>query len=144
MVQALADVLLILVGVMAVAVVIDAAVRTFVVPRGVVVFFTLAGFRTLKRAFEGFASPRRGDEARDRVMAVYAPISLLALPLVSMLVVFGAFACIFSGIEERGWRSALLTSGSSLLTLGFERPPGLPAAFAAFVEATIGLALLAL
>jgi len=77
-------------------------------------------------------------------MAVYAPISLLALPLVSMLVVFGAFACIFAGIEERGWRSAVLTSGSSLLTLGFQRPPDLPAAFAAFVEATIGLSLLAL
>src|SRR5262249_34793288 len=40
--------------------------------------------------------------------------------------------------------NALMTSGSSLLTLGFERPPDLAAAFAVFAEAIIGLALLAL
>ena len=139
-----AGVALIVLGVIAVAIVIDAAVRTFVVPRGVVVLFTVTVFRVLRRGFALFASPRRGYEARDRVMALYAPIALLALPLVSMLVVFGAFACIFEGIEDRGWRSAVMTSGSSLLTLGWERPPELPAAFAAFIEATIGLALLAL
>jgi hypothetical protein len=75
---------------------------------------------------------------------LYAPISLLALPSISMLVVFGAFACIFGGLEQDGIRSALMTSGSSLFTLGFQRPPDLPSAFAAFGEATIGLALLAL
>ena len=37
-----------------------------------------------------------------------------------------------------------MTSGSSLFTLGFERPPDLPSAFAAFAEAAIGLSLLAL
>jgi hypothetical protein len=139
-----ADVLLIVAGVLAVAVVIDAAVRTFVVPRGTVVLFTVVVFRATRRVFALFASPRRGYEARDRVMAIYAPIALLALPLASMLVIFGAFACIFAGIEERGWRSALLTSGSSLLTLGFERPPDLPTAFLAFTEAVTGLSLLAL
>ncbi len=61
-----------------------------------------------------------------------------------MLVVFGAYTCIFAGLERDGWRSAVMTSGSSLLTLGFERPGDLPGAFAAFSEAAIGLALLAL
>jgi hypothetical protein len=58
--------------------------------------------------------------------------------------VFAAFACIFSGLEHDGLRSALMTSGSSLFTLGFERPPDLPGAFAAFTEATMGLGLVAL
>jgi hypothetical protein len=143
-VLALVEVLLIVGGILAVAVVLDAAVRTFVVPRGTVVLFTVVVFRTTRRFFALFASPRRGYEARDRVMAMYAPIALLALPLVSMIVVFGAYMCIFSALEDRGWRNAFMTSGSSLLTLGFERPPDLPSEFAAFTEAVIGLALLAL
>jgi len=136
-VHALVDVLLVVAGVAATVVVLDAAVRTFVVPRGTVVLFTVVVFRVIKRGFDLFASPRRTYEARDRVMAFYAPIGLLALPLVSMLVVFGAFACIFAGIEELGWRSAIMTSGSSLLTLGFQRPPDLPAAFAASIVARV-------
>ena len=123
--HALVDVLLVVAGIVATAVVLDAAVRTFVVPRGTVVLFTVVVFLAIRRAFDVFASPRRTYEARDRVMAFYAPVALLALPFVSMLVVFGAFACIFEGIEDFGWRSAIMTSGSSLLTLGFERPPDL-------------------
>jgi hypothetical protein len=138
------DVLLVIVGIVAVIIVLDAAVRTFVVPRGAVVLFTVVIFRVIRWFFELFASPRRTYEARDRVMALYAPIGLLALPFVSILVVFGAFTCIFVGLEELGWRNALLTSGSSLLTLGYERPPHLPAEFATFAEAGIGLALVAL
>lgn len=138
------NVLLVVLGLLAVAIVLDAAVRTFVVPRGSVVLFTVVVFRSIRSVFALFASPRRGYEARDRVMAVYAPIALLALPFTSMLVVFAAFTCIFAGLESHGWRSAVMTSGSSLLTLGFERPPDLPSAFAAFAEAAIGLALLAL
>jgi hypothetical protein len=143
-VHMLVDILLVVAGLFAAGFVLDAAVRTFVVPRGTVVLFTVVVFRVTRRVFALFASPRRGYEARDRVMALYAPVALLALPLVSMLVVFGGFACVFAGVEEHGWRSAILTSGSSLLTLGFERPSNLPAAFAAFAEATVGLALLAL
>ena len=142
--HALVGVLLVVLGIAATLVVLDAAVRTFVVPRGTVVLFTVVVFLVIRRVFNLFASPRRSYEARDRVMAFYAPVALLALPFFSMLVVFGGFACVYAGIEDLGWRSAFMTSGSSLLTLGFERPPDLPAAFAAFSEATMGLALLAL
>jgi hypothetical protein len=143
-VHAFADVLLVIIGLAAVGIVLDAAVRTFVVPRGAVVLFTVVIFRAIRWVFGLFASPRRTYEARDRVLALYAPIALLALPTVSILVVYGAFTCIFSGLEHNGLRSALMTSGSSLLTLGFERPPDLPSAFAAFAEAGIGLSILAL
>ncbi len=139
-----ADVLLVVIGLIAVFIVLDAAVRTFVVPRGAVVLFTVVIFRVIRWFFELFASPRRTYEARDRVMALYAPIALLALPFVSVLVVFAAFSCIFVGLEHLGWRDGILMSGSSLLTLGYERPPHLPGALASFVEAGIGLALVAL
>ena len=77
------SVLLIIVGILAVAVVLDAAVRTFVVPRGAVVLFTVVIFRVVRRFFLFFASERRTYEQRDRVMALYAPIALLALPFTS-------------------------------------------------------------
>ena len=108
--QTFFHVVLIVVGFAAVGIVLDAAVRTFVVPRGAVVLFTVTIFRLVRWFFSLFASPRRTYEARDRVMALYAPIALLALPTISMLVTFGAFACIFGGIEHRGARSALMTS----------------------------------
>ena len=85
--QGLVDAVCIIAGVAVVAFVLDAAVRTFVVPRGSVVLFTVVVFRSIRKVFLLFASPRRGYEARDRVMAIYAPVALLALPLVSMIVV---------------------------------------------------------
>jgi hypothetical protein len=138
------DVVLVILGVLATIIVLDAAIRTFVVPRGTFVTFTYVVFRGVRMVLGVFASPRRGWEPRDRVMAVYAPLALLALPAISLLVVFGAYAAIFQGIENHGWRSAFITSGSSLLTLGFEKPPDLASTFVAFTEASIGLAILAL
>jgi len=138
------DVALIIVGIAAVLIVLDAAVRTFVLPRGTVVAFTVLVFRVIRGVFVLFAPPGRGYEARDRVFALYAPVALLALPFTSLIVVFVAFGSIFAGLEQWGWRESLTTSGSSLLTLGWERPTDLPGSLFAFGEATIGLAVLAL
>jgi hypothetical protein len=138
------NVALVVIGIVATIFVLDAAVRTFVVPRGTVVTFTNLVFRSVRWTLALFARPSRGYEARDRVMALYAPIALLALPAISLVVVFLAFACIFVGLEQHGWRDALITSGSSVMTLGFERPPDLIGTFAAFTEAAIGLGILAL
>jgi hypothetical protein len=90
-----------------------------------------------------FARPNRSYEARDRVMALYAPLALLAFPAVALVVIYGAYACLFQAAQPGGWRDALTTSGSSLFTLGFDRPNGLGTALVAFSEAAIGLALLA-
>jgi hypothetical protein len=137
------DLALVLFGAFAVGVVLDAALRTFVLPRGEGVLFTFVIFRTVRSVLRVFARPSRSYEARDRVMALYAPLALLSFPAVALIMIFGAFACFFEASEGSGWREALLTSGSSLFTLGFERPPGLGSAFIAFTEAAIGLALLA-
>ena len=88
--------------------------------------------------------PARTYEQRDRVMAVYAPMALLALPTVSLVLIFLGFTAAFYGLDHDGWRDALTTSGSCLLTLGFERPPSTPGVLLGFVEAAIGLGLLAL
>jgi hypothetical protein len=133
-----------LVGIGITLIVLDAALRTFVVPRGSVVLFTYVIFIVVRRILDVFAPASRGYEHRDRIYAMYAPFALLAIPAVSLIVVFGSYACIYRGLEHYGWRSAFETSGSSLLTLGFVRPPDLPSVGVVFSEAAIGLALLAL
>ncbi|MGO9877275.1 MAG: hypothetical protein ACLPVY_26140 [Acidimicrobiia bacterium] len=138
-----ANVALVAVGVVAVLVVLDAALRTFVLPRGAGVFFTHLVFRSVRRTLRIFARPNRSYEARDRVMALYAPLALIAFPAVALVVLFGAFACFFQAAQPHGWRDALTTSGSSLFTLGFDRPNGLGTSLIAFTEAALGLALLA-
>jgi hypothetical protein len=139
-----AHVLLFIVGVVIVVMVLDAAIRSFVLPRGSVVSLTSIIARTWARIFTLFAPAKRGYEVRDRVFALYAPIVLISQPLVALLGVFAGFMCLFEALAGRGWREAFTMSGSSLLTLGFDRPPDLPSVALSFAEAAVGLALLAL
>jgi hypothetical protein len=139
-----AELFQLLVGLAAVVWVFDAAIRTFVLPRGTPVILTYLVFRGVRLVLGAFAREQRGYESRDRVMALYAPVALLALPSVFLLVIFAGFTVAFYGLDHDGWRDALTTSGSSLLTLGFERPPTTPGVLLAFLEAAIGLGLVAL
>ena len=137
------DIALLAVGLIAIVIVLDAVLRTFVLPRGAPVLFTNIVFRSVRAVLRVFARPSRGYEARDRVMALYAPLALIMFPAVALVVIFGAFACFFEATLGTGWREALVTSGSSLFTLGFDRPNGVGSASIAFAEAAIGLGLLA-
>ncbi|HEY5155376.1 MAG TPA: hypothetical protein VIJ47_11615 [Acidimicrobiales bacterium] len=139
-----ARVLAVLFGTLAVLWVLWSAIRAVVVPRGESVWLSRKVFLVIREAFEFAGRRTRSYEAYDRVMARYAPTSLVILPGVWALIVFTAFIPIFWGIGVGSWRLAVTTSGSSLTTLGFDRPPGLPAEVACFVEALIGLFLVAL
>jgi len=55
----LADIGLIALGIVAVFIVLDAALRTFVLPRGAPVLFTFLIFRGVRRALDVFARPNR-------------------------------------------------------------------------------------
>ena len=77
-------------------------------------------------------------------MALYAPLGLILLPGVWVLLVMAGFSGIFWGSGVKPFSEAFVTSGSSLLTLGFVRPPGTARVALAFVEAGIGLGLVSL
>jgi hypothetical protein len=138
------DIALIAVGFVLVLIVLDAVLRTFVVPRGTVVAFTALIFIGVRQLFRPLAPRGASYERRDRVMAVYGPFVLLAIPAASLVLIFTGFAFIFRALGNRSWHSAFTTSGSSLMTLGFEHPGDLPSVFMTFLEASIGLGLLAL
>ena len=100
-------------------------------------------FRGLGVVFRWLAS---GDYARrDRVMSLYSPLGLVATLAAWLLLTFAGFGFIFWGLEgEVGVTEALELSGSSLFTLGFLRPETFWVLMVSYIEAAIGLFLLAL
>ncbi len=132
------------IGAFLVVVVFDSALRTFVLPRAAAVPFTRIIFATVRSLFTLRTRWARSYEARDRAMALYAPVTLMVLPAVWLVTVLAGYTLMFHALGVTGWRKAFTTSGSSLLTLGFEHPPDLPTTSLAFSQAAIGLAVLAL
>ncbi len=120
------------------------AVRTFVVPRAESDVITGIVFRTSRRFFNALAKLRPGYLWKDRVLAYYAPVTLIVLPVVYLILVQLGFALMFRGLGVEPWYRNFLLSGSSLLTLGFEGVDTFAQTVMAFTEATIGLILIAL
>ncbi len=131
-------------GALITSVAIFSAVQTFVLPRSANDFVTRQVFITIRRLFELLARQARSYQARDRVMALYAPFGVLALlPTWLSLVLLGYTAMFWAtGVET--WYQAFKVSGSSLLTLGFATADRVGQAFLEYSEATIGLMLVAL
>ena len=123
--------------------VLGSAVRTVVLPRGVSARLSRGVFGLLRRAYELRMRRAQSFRARDAVMASYGPVALLTLLQVWLLVSWLGFTLVFLALGL-GVEQALRESGSSLLTLGFDRPDSMPTALVAFVEAVVGLTLLAL
>ena len=81
---------------------------------------------------------------RDRVMALYGPFAMLALVFVWLVLVRCRLHGDVLGDRAEGWADAFHESGSSLLTLGFAPIDGTFLRALSFLEATLGLGLLAL
>ncbi|MFQ5966006.1 MAG: hypothetical protein ACE5MI_00170 [Acidimicrobiia bacterium] len=120
------------------------AIRTVVVPRSYSGVLSRFVFSVLLRIFRFLASERRGFEVRDRIMALYAPVVLVSLPVVWLTLVLVGYMGMFWAVEGTTWADAFHTSGSSLLTLGFAPVDSLAARVLAFTQAVFGLVLLAL
>jgi hypothetical protein len=137
---------LLVVGALAlVATTLLSAVRTFVLPRAANSFLSRFVFFTIRRAFDKVVRHLETYERQDAVMALFAPVGLLALPVVWLFLVFCSYAAIYWAIDpSEGVRAALDESGSALFTLGFRAPPHMPARLLSFTEAALGLTLIAL
>ena len=62
------------------------AIRAVVLPRGDVVLLSRIVFVNVRRVFNLLTKPAKTYEQQDRVMALYAPIGLLALSATAWLV----------------------------------------------------------
>src|SRR6476646_4338510 len=106
------------IGGVAAAWVLLSAIRTVVLPRSVDVALTHAVFVTIRVLFTGIAKRARSYEDRDRIMALDAPIALMALAAAWALGIIVAFAAVFWGLGVDPLRQAFVISGSSFTTLG--------------------------
>ncbi len=86
----------------------------------------------------------RNKDRQANLRALYAPVALVSLPLVWMLTVTLGFSFVFWAISHDPAQRSFEISGSSLFTLGFAEPEGTGRIWLTFVEATIGLGLVAL
>ena len=120
------------------------AVRTLVFPRPVSDPISWAVFNTSRAFFQLRLRWAKDDAAVDRIMAGYAPVSVLMLLPSWLLIVLIGFMGMYWGIGIRSVREDFLMSGSSLFTLGYASVNDLTFIVLSFVEATIGLILVAL
>lgn len=120
------------------------AIQTVVVPRAersLVVRFVYVGMGLL---FSVFARRRKTYEARDALLARYAPTTLMLLPMVWATGVIYGFSLMFWALDVRPYREALVLSGWSLTTLGYWVATDLFTQVLVVAEALIGLGIVAL
>jgi hypothetical protein len=131
-------------GILIVAVTLLSAIRTFVLPRSAPDPLTRLVFRIIRKVFDLRLRWVKSYRARDRIMAYYAPISLLCLLPVWLTLVNAGYTCMYWAVGALSWFEAFRVSGSSLLTLGFASMDEVPSFILEFTEATIGLILVAI
>lgn len=141
---AVARVLAFLLGLGIVVSVFLSAVCTFVLPRAAPDRLTRIVFLFWRSLFDLFANRARTFNQKDRILALYAPFTLLSFPPVWLTIITLGFTLIYWALEVNPLGEAFLLSGSSILTLGFATADTLLLRLLAFTEATLGLIMVAL
>ena len=131
-------------GAMLIITTLSAAIRSFILPRNEVVRLNIWVFRSIRVFFDFAARLANSYERRDKIMAHYAPVALVALPVVWEALVSLGYTCLFWALGEGSWRKCYELSSSSLLTLGTTNSHKLPIEVLSYSEATLGLLLLTL
>lgn len=124
--------------------VLDAAVRTFLVPRVANVRLSHYLGRAVGVFFQILAHSKRSYAVRDRILSLYASMVLLAYQATWLGLSVIAFAFAFMATGVGSFARAFEISGSSLLTLGTASGSGTGQVALGFIEAGVGLTLLAL
>src|SRR5437867_4833089 len=121
--SAVAHILLFLGGLLVVVSALGSAVRTFVLPRSAPDRLTRLVFLLMRSAFAVWTWRARSWVARDARFALYAPLSLLALPAVWLAALGVGYMAMYGSLGELTVYEVFELSGSSLFTLGFSEPP---------------------
>jgi len=132
------------VGVVLAVLVLDAAVRTFLLPRVAKVRLSTWIARGVGRVFGLLTPASQPYQRRDRVLSMYPPTLLLGYQASWLVLTLVAFACLFGAAGTSSAARAFELSGSSLFTLGTTAAVGGAQLVLCYVEAGIGLTLLAL
>jgi hypothetical protein len=132
-----------LVGLVIIGGTLVAAIKTFILPRGVNVWLTSMVFKVVGGFFL-VRLKRANYEERDRVMAFFPPLTLFLMPIVLLALILFGYMCLFWSLEIRPLPELFKLSGSSLLTLGYASVESVPSKILEFSEAMVGLILIAM
>ena len=131
----------IVVGTAVVGAVLVSALETVVLPRNSFTRITRITFAVTNRML---VHRWRSKKWAGNLRGLFGPVALVSLPMVWMLTVIVGFTLIFWGIDSGTLERSFEISGSSVTTLGFAAPSGGSRTWLAFIEAIIGLGLVAL
>ena len=135
------NIVALVVGMAIVGAVLVSALETVVLPRNSFTRITRITFAVTNRVL---VHRWRSQAWAENLRGLYGPVALVSLPLVWMLTVIVGFTLIFWGMDAGTLEHSFEISGSSVTTLGFAAPAGGPRTWLAFIEAIIGLGLVAL
>ncbi len=120
------------------------AIRSVVLPRATQSAIPNLTVRLVRAGFRLRATHSSSYRERDRVMAVLAPIALVAMLVSWLLILFVAYGFIFFCLGGLSPAQAAEVSGSSIVTLGTTGTSRLAPDLLSYSEAGLGLLLVAL
>ena len=138
------SILVFIAGAALVMVALYSAVSTLVLPRATRDLIAHSVFKVIWILCAPLIRIARTYEQRDRIMALYAPLVLILLPVTWLIITLFGFTLMFWAAGVRPMADAFLLSGSSLFTLGFARAETTLLRSMIFIEAGIGLGMVAL
>jgi hypothetical protein len=97
----------------------SSVIRSLIVPRGLASSLSTAVARAGRKIFVTLANRFETYEAKDKILALQAPISLLMLLFTWLILFLIGYALLLWPLIGDSFGQALLESGSSLFTLGF-------------------------
>lgn len=105
-------VIVVLFGLFVIVATLVSAIRTVILSRGVQSVITRTVFMLVRVPFNVVAHERRSYEARDKVMALYAPVGLVVLPMAWLGLEILGFTLVFEGLTDSSLADAYHLSGS--------------------------------
>jgi hypothetical protein len=121
-----------------------AAIKMVILPRSAQTLLARGVFRAVRSIFDLLARESRSYETRDRVMAMYAPITLVVMAAAWFTFIAIGYTLMFLAIDPWSVADAYHLSGSSITTLGFAPADTTLEQTLAFTEAGLGLFTLTL
>lgn len=137
-------ILSLLIGLFIVGSTLIAAVEAFVMPRAAHVWLMKFAFDFTGVFFNLRVRRATSYADRDRIMALYAPLTLVFVPILMLSLVMVGYMFIYWSLGNQTVRDVFRLSGSSLLTLGNATIDGVAFEIIEFSEAMLGLILVAL
>ncbi|MDQ1355959.1 MAG: hypothetical protein QOF20_2717 [Acidimicrobiaceae bacterium] len=119
-------------------------IRSTILPRGVKSLITGIVFRATRIVFRLRTGRSPSYERRDRVMAMYGPITLLLLLSSWYTLLTAGYTALYLGVGVNRLGQAFRLSGSTIITLGTTTDSRLVPSVLTFTEAGLGLLVLTL